>query len=519
MKHMDMKKILLLLGITIVCTNSCNKLDLEPLDRINADAYYKTSADFDAAILASYSSIQDFWGTSSETFGESGEYWKLTLATTDDVAADANNGGPVSLDNLNFFPTDIAFASLYSQIYEGIMRANLVLHHLDGDNDLSDEEKQQYTGEARFLRAFFHFEALKMWGTPPLVTTAVTVFSDVSSLKKPNATREELFDQILEDFQIAHENLPDAWDAGNTGRVTSWAARAFEGKVNVWKEDWDAAIDAFEDVLTNSPYRLIDTDNPEKDLEDIFAFDNENNPESIFEVQFAGPFADDNLWVFDDTHTEAVKASQGIARTLYWDAANGAPGGKSGWYVPTQDLVDAFEPDDARLHAFIYAEGDEYYTTSDNLEPVEFDPAWSPTGYIIKKYRGRRNSVSGNYAANLQVDFNNERIFRVAELKLLYAEALIERGREPEAAQQINDIRNRAGLPDLDVAADLTEALRHEKRIELAFEPHRWFDIVRWEIGSEIFPAEWDDKLSLFPFPQIEVDRVGKDVLEQNNGY
>lgn len=518
MKNMTMKKILLLL-LTLVCVNSCNKLDLEPLDRINAEEYYKTSADFDAAIFASYSSIQDFWGTSSETLGESGEYWKLTLATTDDVAANANNGGPILLDHLTFFPTDIAFAALYTQIYEGIMRANLVLQNLDGDNDLTDEEKGHYEGEARFLRAFFHFEALKMWGTPPLVTSSVTTFTDVNSLKKPNATQEELYAQILEDFQHAFELLPEAWDAGNTGRATRWAARAFEGKVNVWKEDWDEAIAAFEDVLTNGPYHLIDTGDPAKDLADVFAFDNENNAESIFEVQFAGPFADDNLWVFDDTHTEAVKASQGIARTLYWDAANGAPGGKSGWYEPTQDLVDAFEPDDARLEAFIYQDGDEYYTTSDNLEPVPYDPTWSSTGYIIKKYRGQRNSAAGNYSANIEVDFNNERIFRLAELKLLYAEALIERGRTVDAAQQINDIRHRAGLPDLDPAADLTEAMRHEKRIELAFEPHRWFDLVRWDIGADVFPEEWDGKLSLFPFPQIEVDRVGKDMLKQNHGY
>ena len=134
----------------------------------------------------------------------------------------------------------------------------------------------------------FHFEALKLWGTPPLV---VATFKSLNELSVPNATKDALYTQILADFGVAFTNLPAAWDGGNTGRATKWAARAYVGKVNVWKNDMDAAITAFEDVITNGvgaagKYELIDTNNPAQDLEDVFAFDNENNKESIFEVQF-----------------------------------------------------------------------------------------------------------------------------------------------------------------------------------------------------------------------------------------
>jgi hypothetical protein len=316
-----------------------------------------------------------------------------------------------------------------------------------------------------------------------------------------------LYNQILADFGTAATNLPEQWDSGNTGRATAWAAKSYIGKVNVWKQDWTAAIAAFEDVINNGPYRLLDN------YEDVFAFDNENNAESIFEVQYGGPFSDDNLWVFDDTHSENFKASQGTGRGWYWDAGNGAPGGKIGWWAPTDDLRNAFEPGDVRKGVTLYEPGDMYYTYPS--DPLMYDPNWSSTGLTLKKYRGPRNTVSANHSPNNQADFNNERWFRFAELKLLYAEALLMTG--GDATAQINDIRARAGLAPLAGAATMAD-LQQEKRVELALEPHRWFDIVRWGIGPDIFGGSWDPKYEVFPFPQTEVDR-SSGLLVQNPGY
>lgn len=505
-----MKKPIILIFTVFLLIYSCNNLDLEPLDRVTENTFYKTRAEFDGAMFASYSSIQKFWESSTETLGERGEYWKLSMVTSDNVAADdvTSDQRSRNLDNLLFDPFEVPFQSLYSMIYEGIARANLVLEKLDGDNELTAEDKSELEGEAKFLRAWFHFQALKMWGTPPL---ALEVKRDLNDLALPNASQDELYSQILADFNDAAGKLPAEWDSNNLGRATSWAAKAYIGKVNVWKGDWNAAITAFEDVIQNGPYMLL------PNYVDVFAYDNENNAESIFEVQFGGPFADDNLWVFDDIHSEAFKATQGTGRTWYWDPGNGAPGGKLGWFAPTQDLLEAYEEGDVRKEVSIYQEGDTYFTT-DGYIGIPYDTAWSSTDLSLRKYRGERNVVPENHAPHRQSDFNNERWFRFAELKLLYAEALIEVGREADALQQINDIRNRAGLADLNASANVTEALRHEKRVELAFEGHRWFDIVRWGIGPEVFGDKWQDRLSLFPFPQSEIDR-SKGLLEQNPGY
>jgi hypothetical protein len=491
---------------------SCeNELDLQPLDRLTTDTFYKTRADFDGAIFASYSSMQDFWGTSTETLGENGEFWKISMVISDDVAASSSSDQRSrDVDNLMLRASDVPFAAVYTQIYEGIYRANLVLDRLGGDNELSTEDITVLEAEAKFLRGWFHFQALKMFGTPPL---ALGIVQGIDSQALPNGTKADLFAAILSDFSDAVSGLPDSWDNLNTGRATSWAAKSFIGKVNVWKEDWPAAIAAFEEVVNNGPYRLMDN------YEDNFNYARENNAESIFEIQYGGPFSDDNLWVFDDTHSEDFKASQGIGRGWYWDASNGAPAGKLGWWAPTQSLVEAFEDEDVRKSAVLYQDGDTYYTYDGGGQYVlPYDTSWSETNYTLKKYRGPNNTVSDNHASNGQADFDNERWFRFAELKLLYAEALIQGGNATVAEQQINDIRNRAGLADLAPGTDLMEAMMQEKRVELAFEPHRWFDITRWGIGASVFGSAWNDNYNVFPFPLSEIER-SNGLLIQNSGY
>lgn len=136
--------VFLLITNTVVVI-SCNKLDLKPLDRLTSDVYYKTPADFDGATFASYSSIQDLWGTSTETLGERGEFWAITLAGPDDVTINtkASVGGEVrDLDNLLIRASDIPYAAAYTQIYEGILRANIVIEETNnGTNSLTDDQK------------------------------------------------------------------------------------------------------------------------------------------------------------------------------------------------------------------------------------------------------------------------------------------------------------------------------------------------------------------------------------------
>jgi starch-binding outer membrane protein, SusD/RagB family len=525
MKKSYLVKGILTLTAVFFIFQACNTLDLQPLDKVTTTTYYKTAADFDGATFAAYSSIQDLWGTSTETLSERGEFWAVSLTATDDVDwnAKASNGAGGTqnnkdLDNLLIRASQTCWGAAYTQIYKGILRANLVIEAASGkDNELTAEQKTKFIAEAKFLRAILHFLAMQMWGTPPIVTE---VKKDIKALAVGNATKDQLFTAILADLKDANAGLPAAWDASNTGRATKWAARAFEGKVNVWKKDWPAAIAAFEDVRKNGPYKLFDGNAAKIDnYEDAFDFAKENGQESIFEIQYGGPFSDDNLWVFDDTHSEAFKASQGTGRIWYWDPSGdaGAPGGGLGWQVPSDNLVKEYEAGDPRLTANIYKAGDTYYDRS-SAAGTPYKPEWSSSTYTIRKYAGKRNAVSGAFSPNGQASFNNERYFRYAELVLLYAEALIESGKPADGLVVINnEIRKRVGLGATTIA-DAKKALQHERRVEMAFEMHRWFDITRWGIGASVFGAKWNEKFTVFPFPQSEIDRSAG-LLKQNAGY
>ena len=225
--------------------------------------------------------------------------------------------------------------------------------------------------------------------------------------------------------------------------------------------------------------------------------------------------------MFDDTHSEAFKASQGISRVWFFDPTGAgvlgedAPGGHQGYFVPTQNLVDEFEPGDPRLFSSVYKTGDTYYTISGGkIVVLPYDSSWSSTHYSIKKYGGERNAKTADYSPNDQAQFNNERWYRYAEMLLLYAEALIQKGRTADGLAIINnEIRARVGLGPTTIA-DPMKALQHEKRVEMAFEPHRWFDIVRWGLGPTLFPGKWDDKFKVFPFPQSEIDRSGGKLIQ-----
>lgn len=430
--------------------------------------------------------------------------------TTDDCEFDPQQAGnaatSINMDNLNFLPSDVAFQSIFTHIYQGIYRANLVLEKLQGETELTAEEATLFEAEARFLRAWFHFQSYKLWGGQgPLV---LEVRKDLNQISVPNSTAAETVSAILDDLNFAAQNLPESWGDANLGRASAWAAKAYIGKVNLYAKNFGDAATALADVYNNGPYQLM------SNYEDVFSFDFENNSESIFELQY-GSNSDDNGWVLDDNHTENFKASQGIMRAWWQDAGRGAPGGGLGIYVPTQSLIDAFEDGDPRRFTNIYAEGETYYAVG---VQTPYDPAWSPTGATMRKYRGE--NVAKMNPVNFAIDYNNERYFRFADAILMYAEALIQSGGDLMLATDlINEVRARS-FPDGDAIAsglsadDLLSALKQERRVEFPFEGHRLFDLVRWGDAEAVFSAEgktfqMTGSGAIFPLPQSEIDRSG----------
>jgi starch-binding outer membrane protein, SusD/RagB family len=499
--------VVLIVGGVSAVIGSCNKLDLTPLDKTTTSTFFTKKGDFDGGLFAAYSSMQDLWAINSATsFGGQngwGSFWAVSMLASDDAEFNTSQNNTVAdaqdVDALNLRANNRFIFTVYAETYEGINRANIVLEAVEnGKNDLTEAEKKAVIAEAKFIRGFFHFLAAQMWKTAPIVKETAKTLQATYKNGDPTA----LLQASLDDFKAAAIDLPSSWNDANTGRATKWTARAYEGKVDVWMKKWNDAVVAFEDVEKNGGYDIL------SDYEDVFASANENNKESVFEVQFGGPYSDDNSWILDDNGNEDFKSTQGTARIWFFNAR--INGGGVRWFVPTTKLKALFdeEPGDKRLGASLYYKEGEDYTAYDGsgVTPGVFtkalppDPtSQSPTGLAIKKYMGSKNTDPAYYRNG--VTFNNERFLRYPEVLLLHAEALLNGGAPKgistfqTADACINKTRNRAGLSSLSGATVVQ--LQKEKQKELCFEPARYFDMIRWNVGGA----------KIFPFPQAEIDR------------
>lgn len=491
----------MILSVTVF--TACNKLNLQPLDQLTASSYYVTPKDFDGAAFSAYSSMQDMYSVDAKGIltGSWGTWWAALLSPTDDIAINTlsghqGDGGWTEardLDNLNFKATNRHIGALYSEVYAGINRANILIEQVgNGKNTLSTTQQAQYIAEGKFIRGFFTLLAGQLWGPAPLVLKSAS-----APITYVNSTQDSLFTQAAKDFNDAYQGLPTSWSSSMLGRATKYAARAYEGKVYVWQKKYTQAVVAFEDVEAHGAYGLVTNYN------DNYDSPHENNLESIFEIQFGGPSGQDNGWVFDSFDSENYKASQGVARVWFYEIdcqSFGCGGNRMAWYVPTQSLVDEFSkyPGDKRFDATIYHSATQSYY-SDNggvISTHPYDASESSTGYAMVKYI---IDPTGFYANN--VSGNNERFYRFSELLLLHAESLLSGGapagvsKYQTAASLVNATRARAGL--LPLTTVVMTDLQSEKRKELAFEPARYFDMIRWNVGGA----------KIFPFPQSEIDR------------
>ncbi len=506
--------ILIVSGITVIIA-SCNKLNLTPLDKTTTATFYTKKADFDGGIFAAYSSMQDLYAVNSATSfgGHNGwaSFWVISMLASDDAEFNTSQNNLASdvqdVDALNFKANNRFIYTVYAETYEGINRANIVLEAVDnGKNNLTADEKKSIVAEAKFIRGFFHFLAAQIWSTAPTVTATAKSLQQTYKNSDPKA----LLQASLDDFTAAAADLPSSWGSDNTGRANKWAAKAYVGKVNVWMKKWNEAVAAFEDVEKNGGFDIL------PDYEDVFAEANENNKESIFEVQFGGPYSDDNNWILDDNGNEDFKSTQGTSRPYFWTAALNA--GSNRWFVPSQKLKNLYDEEtgDKRLDASLYYKEGEDYSVYGNgaIQHDIFTAATSgptslsQTGLVIKKYAGSKNTDLSYYRN--AVSFNNERFYRYSEMLLLHAEALLNGGAPggisgyQTADALINKTRNRAGLSSISGATIGT--LQKEKQKELSFEPARYFDMIRWNIGGA----------KIFPFPQDEIDR-NRGTLIQNH--
>lgn len=457
------------------------------------------------------------------------------------------------LENFKAISNNGMVLDFYRAQYQGIARANLALEQIpamDTDETLTDGLKNRLIGEASFLRAYYYFRLVRLYGGVPIVTSPI--YSN-GNWKQPRAPIDEVYGQIIRDLQTAEANLPlkSGYTAEDLGRATKGAAQAMLMKTYLYWADhhrntqsgretelYDEAMKCGTRFMTEqaSEYSLC------VDYKDNFTLEGENGPESVFEIQYMAEGMSD--------YGEGNGFTRGTFTTVL-TRSRSAAFSSTGWGFnhPTQNLYDEFEAGDPRRDASILVPSDEQITT--------------PADEI---YLGNRNLgvkrtlmddnrdyvvLSDNHHSRSPINYIT---IRLADVYLMYAEAAHRCNEFSVAKQYLEKVRSRARgtsqilpefpgyqVPDYkngyalrqlsDTPEDLETAIRHERRVELAMESHRWFDICRWGIAKEVMDAyaltETKEaqahmtpfikgKHELMPIPQEEI-RLGG--IEQNPQY
>ncbi|OGS72664.1 MAG: hypothetical protein A3F91_07050 [Flavobacteria bacterium RIFCSPLOWO2_12_FULL_35_11] len=488
-------KIMLVLFIVISMTN-CSEDFLEkmPLDTINTENYPATAEELVTLVNGAYQPLQ--WP----------KLYNLRMWTSDIMAgnsivgAGGGSDGIETQDMANFVTsTDNAgVLDLWRGPWPGILMANIILD-VAPSLEIEESIKNRSMGEAYFLRAHYYFILTRYFGDVPLI---IKPQSSDDNLFPERVSKDLVYDQIISDLEKAIGLLPvkGAYAGFDIGRASKGAAMGILAKVHLTLGNLNEVV-----LLTSQIEGLGYSLN--QNYSDNFNPLTENSNESLFEVQYAS----DGGYSFWSNENQASWLSPFMG-----PRGSGFVGGAYGWNQPTQEFVNSYEPNDLRKDATIL------YAGGPDFDGKTYKASYSLTGYNVKKFLIPL-SMSSSYD-NSPLNFP---VLRFADVLLMKAEALNEIGQGSQAEIPLNQVRNRAGLPNIASGKDqasLRAAILHERRIELAFEGQRWFDLIRVNNGQygldfihSIGKTNASQKHLLFPVPQIERDRNPK--LTQNPGY
>jgi len=485
-------------------------LQKSPQGELTSENFFRNAEDAQRALNATYDYAQarsfDFFPPYPMIFGS--------------IASDnATKGGESGVDQIsvqrvdqfNPRPTDPYVASTWNTLYTGIYRANLVIENVPDIESMDADEREQMVGEAKFLRAYFHFYALKMYGLGddrandgpgiPLITEPLPA----SEADVPRTPEADVWTQIETDLREAATAMDPT--APDLGRATQGAAKALRVKAHIFQEEWGEAQPLAQDIISSGRYSL------DPDYSRIFDQRGEFGPGSVFEIN----------------HVDLTNALEGTVGTTY---QNSRATWGYGFNCPTQALYDAFAADDPRRDATIIESGETITGPQGNTETVDVVGACSangPDGYLNEKvWLPANRQPSGPRKGP-----TNRRVIRYAHVLLWHAEAANENG-DPQAARtSLNKVRARARddddnpsndpagvLPDITTSnqSDLREIIWHEQRVEFAMEYQRFFNLVRQGrtnlLSDEGFQEGVNER---FPIPQGQLDQGT--ALEQNPGY
>lgn len=449
----------LLAGVLLACSDDFTNLN--PVSQRNVGGFYKTANDMNTAINAAYKVLQ-MGGTYNQSF------WVMQEMRTDntDQGPDGTGIGAelTVIDNFSEIATSEIVTAAYTDSYLGIARSNIVLDRIEGIA-MDQATKDRIKGEALFIRSLLYYNLAVSFGNIPMPLTEAKSADEGRAL--PQVPASEVYKQIIADLQKAETALPIKYaSAADLGRATKGAAAALLGKVYLTAGDKAGAATVLKRIIDGYGYSLV------PNYANLWGIANENNVESIFEVQYKGGGTGTGNG-FTNAFSPLLKQTTGSYKNR-----------------PTQNMVNAYERGDDR---FLKSMDTSYV----NVQGILLTNTKNDVRFITKY--GKENSFNENDASY------NFMVLRYADVLLMMAEAL---GESDSAYGYINQVRARAKLMPISAATPGTFAdkLLHERRVELAFENHRWADLLRFGKAAEKLQAQGKKIRALYLIPQRELD-------------
>jgi hypothetical protein len=490
---MNFKKYLLIFFIAGALFGCKKYLDKSPLDSVNTSNFWKTSDDAISAINGAYQPLQ--WP----------KLYNLRMWSTDIWAGNSITGAGGGTDGIetqdisNFVTTtdNAAALDIWRGPAPGILRCNLVLENVPA-MAIDESLKNRILGEAKFLRATYYFILVRLFGDVPLITVPQTPEGDLRPARTP---KSQVYDLIIKDLTEAIILLPskDTYKGSDVGRASKGSAAGMLAKVYLTLGNYQKTIDLCKQV-TSLGYSL------NANYGDNFNPLMKNTNESLFEIQYAGKTS----FSFWNNENQASWVS-----TFTGPRNSDFVGGGYGWNQPTKEFVDSYEAGDKRKDQTVL------YSGCPDFDGKVYQSSYSVTGYNLRKFLVPK-SISPDYDTN-PADFP---VLRYADVLLMQAEAQNELNQTKDAEAPLNLVRKRAGLPDVNgLSKDaMRTKILHERRMELAFEGDRWFDLIRLNNGKygldflhSIGKVNATSKHLLLPIPQKERDANPN--LTQNPEY
>ncbi|WP_234571436.1 RagB/SusD family nutrient uptake outer membrane protein [Rhodohalobacter sp. 614A] len=492
---MKIHKILILTFVLVAFAGCEDFLSVSPQGELTQEAFPTTPEDALQATNAVYSTVRSW-------HYHSGGFPILDFMSDDGHKGSnpndgANTQGPY--DNFTHTPTQDGLDRWWNALYEGIKRANVVLEKVE-PIQMDQQLKSRYLAEASFLRGLYYFDLVRAWGGVPLVTSLEVPF------EVQRSSAAEIYDLVEQDLLFAIDNLPpkSAYGANDLGRVTRGAAQALLAKVYLFQQDFEGAEQYAMEVINSGEYGL------EPDFYDANGPGGEHGIESVFEIGAVATSGTDN-------GGNQYANTQGV---------RGTPNRGWGFNRPSVDLREAFGPNDPRRDATIIELGeviDGVEILGDGTTPDEMT---DENGILQIESYNQKVWIPGT-STNTQFG-HNRRLIRYADVLLMAAEALNENNKPGQALTYLNQVRERARQGNASILPDITEtnkdALRDliikERRLELALEGHRFWDLVRTGKAPEVLgPYGFvEGKHEVLPIPQSEID-LSQGTLTQNENW